>query len=127
MPETLQRLGDYHDEVLAHLEEHEIFYYIDVHRTYFRVVLSAITEDDFRTARRIIGTMEKSKSHYGLKLERNLYEGMDSIVLYPPDGFCEKVQVGTQTVTKPDPDAEVPTIEVEEPVYEWQCPEIVLG
>lgn len=41
---------------------------------------------------------------------------------------CERVQVGTETKTIPDPDlvAEVPLVEVEEPVYEWQCPESIL-
>jgi len=43
--------------------------------------------------------------------------------------FCERVQTGTVTVEKPDPEAleRVPTIEVEEPVYEWICPESVLA
>jgi len=42
--------------------------------------------------------------------------------------FCERVQTGTKTVKQPDPEAlkQVPTIEVEEPVYEWLCPESVL-
>jgi len=39
--------------------------------------------------------------------------------------FCERVQTGTRTVEKPDPEA--PTITVEEPVFEWVCPESVLA
>lgn len=45
------------------------------------------------------------------------------------DNFCERVQTGTKTVSKPDPEAlaQVPTVEVSEPVYEWICPESVLA
>ncbi len=38
---------------------------------------------------------------------------------------CERVEVGTETVTIPDPDA--PKVTVERPVYEWKCPESVLA
>lgn len=39
------------------------------------------------------------------------------------DLVCTRKQVGTRTVTKPDPNA--PQIEVEEPVYEWDCGSIL--
>lgn len=35
------------------------------------------------------------------------------------EGVCERVQVGTRTVLKPDPDA--PLVEVVEPVFEVRC------
>jgi len=42
---------------------------------------------------------------------------------------CERVKVGTRIVAKPDPDAiaKVPTIDVEEDIYEWKCPESILA
>ena len=45
------------------------------------------------------------------------------------DQLCKKVQTGTQMVSAPDPEAirNVPTIMVEEPVYEWVCPESILA
>lgn len=39
-------------------------------------------------------------------------------------GSCEKVQVGTRKVMRPDPDApivEIPLIEVDEPIFEIRC------
>jgi len=44
------------------------------------------------------------------------------------DGVCERVQVGTKTVEKPDPDAIVnaPMVTVQEPVYEWLCPDPII-
>lgn len=41
------------------------------------------------------------------------------------DGVCERVQVGTKTVVKYDEDAllSVPKVTVEEPVYEYRCPD----
>lgn len=41
------------------------------------------------------------------------------------DKVCARVQVGTTTVMKPDPEATL--IAVEEPVYEWTCPDSVLA
>lgn len=38
---------------------------------------------------------------------------------------CERVQVGTETVMVPAEDA--PMVEVEQPVYEWKCPESLLA
>jgi hypothetical protein len=42
---------------------------------------------------------------------------------------CERVQTGVKTVTMPDPAlvADLPSVTVEEPVYEWICPESVLA
>lgn len=43
--------------------------------------------------------------------------------------LCERVQVGTRTVSQPDPEAlaALPRIEVEEPVFEWYCNDAELG
>ena len=39
---------------------------------------------------------------------------------------CEKVQIGTERVTVPDPAFKPPMVEIEQPIYEWRCPESVL-
>ena len=41
------------------------------------------------------------------------------------DAVCERVQVGTRTVEKPDPDA--PHVTVDEPIYEYHCPDSILA
>jgi hypothetical protein len=44
----------------------------------------------------------------------------------PRDEVCEKIQVGTKMVEKINPEFTIPMITVEEPVYEWKCPEVIL-
>jgi hypothetical protein len=64
------------------------------------------------------------------------YQGVKFKATDATGKLCERVQVGTKTVTKPDPTqleainaarAAVPTIEVEEPVYEMHCPPSLLN
>lgn len=93
-----------------------------------RIDLFVRENGDTAAARRAIGTMEKHQSEYsGLYLTRRI-ENADGtrlhITLHPPNDTCKRVQVGTRVVKKPDPNIEVPEIEVEEPVYEWECKEI---
>jgi|TARA_R100000482_G_scaffold124710_2_gene78569 hypothetical protein len=44
-------------------------------------------------------------------------------------GVCERVQVGTKSVEKYDSDAllSIPKITVDEPVYEYRCPDPILA
>ena len=44
-----------------------------------------------------------------------------SFHLWMGEGVCERVQVGTRTVMKPDPTIDVPMVEVEEPIFEVRC------
>lgn len=44
------------------------------------------------------------------------------VFVFPPVGVCERVQVGTEVVEVPDPDA--PKIIQERPVYEYRCTEV---
>lgn len=55
---------------------------------------------------------------YILGTERGL-----SFRLYTGTGVCERVQVGTRTVKRHDPDllAAVPLVDVEEPIFETRC------
>ena len=47
--------------------------------------------------------------------------GRVKVVVFAPRGVCERVEVGTEVVEVPDPDA--PKIRQERPVYEWRCAE----
>lgn len=38
---------------------------------------------------------------------------------------CERIEVGTETVEVPDPDA--PKVTIERPVYEWRCAPLLEG
>lgn len=40
---------------------------------------------------------------------------------------CRRVQVGVKKVKVPDPDVFVPQVEVEQPVYDYECPGSLLG
>jgi len=42
--------------------------------------------------------------------------------------ICKRVQTGVRTIEKPDPKAvaALPTIKVEEPIFEWECPDSIL-
>ena len=53
-----------------------------------------------------------------------------SYSIFGGPAVCKRVQVGTRVVEKPDPDyepEEVPTIQVEEPVYEYRCPDPIVA
>lgn len=81
--------------------------------------------------------LARAALRHGAKVDKDISDQMYNLVLrWGPVGagalayrreVCERVQVGTKTVTKsvPDPEklAEVPTVEVTEevPVYEWEC------
>lgn len=45
------------------------------------------------------------------------------------DGVCEMVQVGTKKVERVDPEvyATLPRVEVNEPVYEYRCPDPIVA
>ena len=45
------------------------------------------------------------------------------------EALCERVQTGTRTVEKIDPDylLDAPKVTVEEPVYDWRCSDDILG
>ena len=71
-------------------------------------------------ARNLGGAWDKEEKGDWFVLRR--YFGPHCIDINAPrSNVCERVQVGTKTVEKPDPSA--PLVTVEEPVYEWQCPE----
>lgn len=40
---------------------------------------------------------------------------------------CVRKQVGTKTVEIPDPNVQVPTVTVDQPIYEWDCTEPLLA
>lgn len=89
--------------------------------------LFAYTPEGMTEKARLLGTSEKHSlgSYYVMRR----YFGPHKLELnIAHEQFCERVQTGTKTVTKPDPEAlrQVPNVEIEEPVYEWICPKSVL-
>jgi len=90
--------------------------------------LFTYTPEDMAEKTRLLGNSEKVASGGWYTMRRCF--GPHKIDLnIARDKFCERVQSGTKIMTKPDPEIlkDVPTIEVEEPVYEWICPESVLN
>lgn len=77
---------------------------------------------------RLLGTASKHESGGYYFLQKDFGPHIISLNILR-DKICAKVQVGTKTVEKPDPELlkDVPIIEVEEPVYEWTCPDSVLS
>lgn len=76
------------------------------------------------TAKAIGGQWEKSElpSHFILRQKVGVHR-ID--VFSSRENVCEKVVTGTETVTIPDPDA--PMVTVEREVYEWKCPPSILA
>jgi hypothetical protein len=80
--------------------------------------------ETLKAVRKAVGTVEKKQGFSGLYLtQQTNYDDGSRVeyTIYPASGTCEKVKVGTKVVEKPDPNVEVPTVEVEEDVYEWEC------
>lgn len=69
-----------------------------------------------------LGTVRKEADENGMTVTRQW--GPHRLSLYVSrDRVCKKVEVGTRVVTKPDPKllAAVPSVEVSEAVFEWEC------
>ncbi|HEX3803146.1 MAG TPA: hypothetical protein VHV75_09920 [Solirubrobacteraceae bacterium] len=94
-------------------------------RDYRFILFVGSSEELARTAVGIGGQWEKSEDHYYCNLDRSLGGGVGIQVTTARGNVCERVQVGTETVMVPAPDA--PMVEEERPVYEWKCPESLLG
>lgn len=113
--ETLQ-------DMAAFVEDHE-----DLAPGYIPALtlnLFADTAEEMAEKARQLGACSKHESGGYYFLQKNF--GPHSIQLnIKREQICERTQVGTQMVMKPAPDA--PLIEVEEPVYEWICPDSVLA
>lgn len=75
-------------------------------------------------AMRLGGQWEKKGNESFFELVR--YFGKHYISLDAHrDRVCTRVEVGTETVEVPDPNA--PKVTVTRPVFEWQCPESLLA
>ena len=79
--------------------------------------------DRARDVKALVGRLDKEQGSDGIELIGTLHDVTVKVAAL--GGVCERVQVGTTTVTKPDPNAAL--VEVEVPVYETRCPESVLA
>jgi hypothetical protein len=92
------------------------------------VNIFASTAEEMARKTRMIGTATKSSTNEWYVVSRMF--GPHKLDLnISRRTFCERILVGTKIVVKPDPEAleKVPTIEVEEDVFEWLCPEAILS
>lgn len=85
-------------------------------------------EEDWRTTNAALGTFEKESDQSYLRALKSFGNGYGKFQirhLMSHEGVCEKVVVGTRTVTKSVPmdDVEYTEIEVEEDIIEWKCPD----
>lgn len=79
-------------------------------------------------ARRIGGRWAKEADDYGLfRLRQEIAPGVFYELIANREDVCERVQVGEETVTEPDPVAvgALPVVERVVPVYEWRCDPIL--
>lgn len=71
----------------------------------------------------LVTDVEKRYDDNNLTVTVRFYNGHQVHLYAARETVCERVQVGTRTVSKPDPNA--PTVDVEEPIYDWKCEPIM--
>lgn len=82
--------------------------------------------DQFRAVTRALGGhRQKEASESFFTVERHLSENVAILVNGYRDQVCTRRQVGTVTELQPAPDA--PMVEVEVPVYTWECADSILN
>jgi hypothetical protein len=85
-------------------------------------------EDQFAPKVKALGSAEKKNTSDYYYLRRNI--GIHKVeVTIRREKVCERVQVGTKEVTHtiyPE-NVQTTTITEEVPVYEWKCPDSILG
>lgn len=90
------------------------------------VSLYANDGDEFRTlAKALGGRRQKAASERFFTVERQLSENVVITINGYRDQVCTRRQVGTVTEMQPAPDA--PMVEVEVPVYTWECADSILA
>jgi hypothetical protein len=114
------------------LEQHEE---LELPYSGYRSAMSVIPADNqleqvAAWARALPGRVEKRVRSGYFDIDGNL-AGLKITVIADRDKVCERVVVGTETVTRtvPDPDVEVPLVEVTEQVerVEWRCLPLLAG
>lgn len=126
MSENMKNWCDNLRDLADFMEEHE-----DLTSGYiqpFSLYLFAGDVKDMAEKGRMLGASKKDEAGGYYSLNKSF--GVHSVSLnILRDKICAKVQVGTKTVSQPDPELlkDVPLVEVEEPVYEWTCPDSVLS
>lgn len=109
----LRQVADFIEEHADALEGHYIPHYA-------LNIFPGDAQKALALARAIGGKWDKKEAGDWLYLRRAI--GRHTIEINMNRNLvCERVQVGTKTVEVPDPEAALVT--VEEPVYEWHCPE----
>ncbi len=93
-----------------------------------------VTPDQLKATARTLGSFTKSADADYYRLVKDFGGGVELHTITSRSAVCKKVKVGTQTVVKKviDPAYVRPItpmveVEVEEDVYEMQCPESILN
>ena len=107
----LRELAGFIDE---HIPAHELDYGIQIN------LFADTAESLLKKARSLGGAWKKEDKGQWFTLRRDFGPHHVDINIYR-DEVCERVQVGTETIEVPDPAA--PKVTVEQPIYEWRCPE----
>ena len=110
---TMRELADF-------LEEHPQFI------GYGGVQIDLFADNAAEMSEMVRGSGKWDKADRGVWFSLARYFGGHHIFINAErEAVCERVQVDTKTVMKPDPSA--PLVTVEEPVYEWHCPDSLLA
>jgi hypothetical protein len=91
--------------------------------------VSCYNKDDFRNLRKAFGGGKWMKTYtdWDYTEARTVSPNLTITLNSSRGAVCERVQVGTRQVVKPDPDAlkelqkSVKQVTVDEPIYEWDC------
>ena len=84
-----------------------------------------LSKERWQEALREVGTFEKGSDSSYLEARVRLPHGGKVTLNVSKTETCERIQVGVKTVTKevyPD-DVQPTLVEVEEPQYDWVCPD----
>jgi hypothetical protein len=95
------------------------------YQTYRHDVFADSAEEAVQLRREIGGRWDKIDFDSFLDLEQKIGPDVTVALSIRREQACERVQVGEQTVEKPDPDA--PMVTVTEPVYECRCSPLLEG
>jgi hypothetical protein len=100
------------------------------HYDSYRHLICVNTREEMLEATRALGGRwdkdeDRDSDYFGLT--RDLGNGVTVYVYAPRRAVCERVRLGTRTVTRPIITADTPTETVEEELYEWVCPPSLLA
>lgn len=87
-----------------------------------RILIYTPDPDEYRTLVAALGgTRDKKPNDDYMVITRSFGPAVEVQVFTDRDAVCTRRQVGVEIVEIPDPNIDIPTVTVEQPVYEWDC------